>query len=157
VLGGGRYDGLIETLGGPPTPAVGWAAGIERLAMLVGDIPSNETEIAIFTETPELDQLVLEIATLLRRGVVPDRAVRVEIVSGGSRKKRYDKAKASGAWRGLSVESLDGMLGTVRLRDLNVGNATPVRNRITEALGCRFQLHEAEIANAHSWVLTAAK
>ncbi len=37
VLGGGRYDGLIETLGGAHTPAVGWAAGIERLAMLVGD------------------------------------------------------------------------------------------------------------------------
>ncbi len=36
VLGGGRYDGLIENLGGPATPAVGWAAGIERLAMLVG-------------------------------------------------------------------------------------------------------------------------
>ena len=35
VLGGGRYDGLIENLGGPATPAVGWAAGIERLAMLV--------------------------------------------------------------------------------------------------------------------------
>ncbi len=37
VLGGGRYDGLMESLGGPPTPAVGWAAGIERLAMLVVD------------------------------------------------------------------------------------------------------------------------
>src|SRR6187551_2006378 len=37
VLGGGRYDGLIETLGGDHTPAVGWAAGIERLAMLVQD------------------------------------------------------------------------------------------------------------------------
>ena len=36
MLGGGRYDGLIENLGGPATPAVGWAAGIERLAMLVG-------------------------------------------------------------------------------------------------------------------------
>ena len=35
ILGGGRYDGLIESLGGPATPAVGWAAGIERLAMLV--------------------------------------------------------------------------------------------------------------------------
>src|SRR3546814_1648058 len=39
VLAGGRYDGLIETLGGPPTPGVGWAAGIERLAMLI-DEPS---------------------------------------------------------------------------------------------------------------------
>src|SRR5437660_458595 len=35
VIGGGRYDGLIESLGGPHTPAVGWAAGIERLAMMI--------------------------------------------------------------------------------------------------------------------------
>ena len=35
VIAGGRYDGLIESLGGPPTPAVGWAAGIERLAMMI--------------------------------------------------------------------------------------------------------------------------
>ncbi len=35
VIAGGRYDGLIEALGGPPTPAVGWAAGIERLAMMI--------------------------------------------------------------------------------------------------------------------------
>ena len=42
VLAGGRYDGLIEQLGGPHTPAVGWAAGIERLAMLI-DAPDPET------------------------------------------------------------------------------------------------------------------
>ena len=39
VIAGGRYDGLIEALGGPPTPAVGWAAGIERLAMMI-DAPA---------------------------------------------------------------------------------------------------------------------
>ena len=39
VMGGGRYDGLVEEMGGPPTPAVGWAAGIERLAMLLDDPP----------------------------------------------------------------------------------------------------------------------
>ena len=37
VLGGGRYDGLAEMLGGPRISGVGWAAGVERLAMLVGD------------------------------------------------------------------------------------------------------------------------
>ena len=42
VLAGGRYDGLIEALGGPHTPAVGWAAGIERLAMMI-DAPEPET------------------------------------------------------------------------------------------------------------------
>ena len=41
VLAGGRYDGLIESLGGPHTPAVGWAAGIERLAMMI-DAPAPE-------------------------------------------------------------------------------------------------------------------
>jgi histidyl-tRNA synthetase len=47
VLGGGRYDGLIETLGGPATPAVGWAAGIERLAMLVGSPLEDRIAVAI--------------------------------------------------------------------------------------------------------------
>src|SRR5262245_51506291 len=42
VIAGGRYDGLIEALGGPHTPAVGWAAGIERLAMMI-DAPAAET------------------------------------------------------------------------------------------------------------------
>ena len=48
VLAGGRYDGLIESLGGPHTPAIGWAAGIERLAMLIEapieqDVPIDDT------------------------------------------------------------------------------------------------------------------
>jgi histidyl-tRNA synthetase len=42
VIAGGRYDGLIEALGGPHTPAVGWAAGIERLAMMI-DAPESES------------------------------------------------------------------------------------------------------------------
>ena len=37
IGGGGRYDGLIEQLGGPPTPAVGWAAGIERILLALGE------------------------------------------------------------------------------------------------------------------------
>ena len=36
IVSGGRYDGLIENMGGPPTPAVGWACGIEDLSQLVG-------------------------------------------------------------------------------------------------------------------------
>ena len=40
-MGGGRYDGLVEEMGGPPTPAVGLAAGIERLAMLLDGPPPS--------------------------------------------------------------------------------------------------------------------
>ena len=38
ILGGGRYDGLIKTLGGPDVPGIGWAAGIERISMLMNNI-----------------------------------------------------------------------------------------------------------------------
>ncbi len=54
VLGGGRYDGLIEALGGPATPAVGWAAGIERLAMLVGVPVRTAPLFAIIPDRPDL-------------------------------------------------------------------------------------------------------
>ncbi len=47
VMGGGRYDGLVEEMGGPPTPAVGWAAGIERLAMLLPDPPGAPPTVAV--------------------------------------------------------------------------------------------------------------
>ena len=46
VLAGGRYDGLVETMGGPPTPGVGWACGIERLCLLLPEerVPEVERE-----------------------------------------------------------------------------------------------------------------
>jgi histidyl-tRNA synthetase len=47
VLGGGRYDGLIELLGGPPMPGVGWAGGIERLAMLLEEEPAPPRPIVV--------------------------------------------------------------------------------------------------------------
>src|SRR5690606_399700 len=47
LLGGGRYDGLMESLGGPHTPAIGWAAGIERLAMMIDAPPTENPEISV--------------------------------------------------------------------------------------------------------------
>jgi histidyl-tRNA synthetase len=66
VLGGGRYDGLIETLGGPPTPAVGWAAGIERLAMLIGAPRAPTVTLAVVAESEEAWEDTVEIVTALR-------------------------------------------------------------------------------------------
>jgi len=67
VIAGGRYDGLVEALGGAATPAVGWAAGIERLAMLMEDRAEAETAIAILPNKPELVDLSIEVAAHLRR------------------------------------------------------------------------------------------
>ncbi|BAI94896.1 histidine--tRNA ligase [Sphingobium sp. TA15] len=89
VLGGGRYDGLIENLGGPSTPAVGWAAGIERLAMLI-DVPAVERpKVVVFSEADDLEADIIKVTTALRRAGIP-----ADSISGGSRKKRFDKAQS---------------------------------------------------------------
>jgi histidyl-tRNA synthetase len=67
VLGGGRYDGLIELLGGPPTPGVGWAAGIERLAMLMTEAPAARRPIALVPMGAAAERQALLIAQTLRQ------------------------------------------------------------------------------------------
>ena len=87
VLGGGRYDGLMESLGGAPTPAVGWAAGIERLAMLVGAREEEPLEAMVLVEDDAgLGAAIALLADLRNGGVI------AEIMATGSPKKRYDKA-----------------------------------------------------------------
>ena len=88
VLGGGRYDGLIESLGGAPTPAVGWAAGIERLAMLVGAREEERLEFAVAAEHASREQEALEAVSMFRR-----MGFRAELFASGSTRKRYDKAR----------------------------------------------------------------
>lgn len=87
VLGGGRYDGLMESLGGAHTPAVGWAAGVERLAMLVGDRQENQVDAVIVVEDDGRLGDALALARRLR-----DASYSVEIVSTGSPRKRFNKA-----------------------------------------------------------------
>jgi len=87
VIAGGRYDGLIEALGGPPTPAVGWAAGIERLAMLI-DAPAVQAPTVIMAVEDDRALLAAQwlLASLRRGGMV------AEMIATGSPRKRYDKA-----------------------------------------------------------------
>ncbi|MCT2399114.1 histidine--tRNA ligase [Novosphingobium mangrovi (ex Huang et al. 2023)] len=90
VLGGGRYDGLMEALGGPYTPAVGWAAGIERLAMLVeeagaaGEAPL--TAILAVEDDAALPYAQKAITALRHQGIDTD------MIATGSPRKRFDKA-----------------------------------------------------------------
>jgi histidyl-tRNA synthetase len=92
VIGGGRYDGLIENMGGPPTPAVGWACGIERLAMLIDPPPPSRLDAALVPIGERAEAEAIRIAADLRRaGISCDMAWR------GNMKKRMQKASASGA------------------------------------------------------------
>ncbi len=106
VLGGGRYDGLIENLGGPPTPAVGWAAGIERLAMLLADdVIDNRLDAVIAVEDDSQLALAMKALSALRNG-----GFAAEIVASGSPRKRFDKAAKIPAHALVSVGTRDGVL-----------------------------------------------
>ena len=92
VLAGGRYDGLVESLGGPHTPAVGWAAGVERLAMLIEEPVTQKVDAVIVPlgETAAEKAQGL-LAALRRAGVAADMAFK------GNMKKRLARADALGA------------------------------------------------------------
>lgn len=66
VAAGGRYDNLVEQLGGPPTPALGFAAGIERLILLVKDLPSEKPLITVIPLTPDYNIQALSFSESLR-------------------------------------------------------------------------------------------
>jgi len=106
VLGGGRYDGLIENLGGPPTPAVGWAAGIERLAMLLADdVIDTRLDAVIAVEDDGQLAVAMKALAALRNG-----GFATEIVASGSPRKRFDKAAKIPAHALISVATRDGAL-----------------------------------------------
>ncbi|RJY09730.1 histidine--tRNA ligase [Aurantiacibacter aquimixticola] len=88
ILGGGRYDGLMESLGGAPTPAVGWAAGIERLAMLMGgkSLIDQPDCVAVADDDEVIPAMLTAVQALRMSGVS------VQIIATGSTKKRRDKA-----------------------------------------------------------------
>ena len=90
VLGGGRYDGLMESLGGAATPAVGWAAGIERLAMLVADaggVAEDRTHVTFVVEEDRALTGGMALVAKARRA-----GLSAELVATGSPRKRFEKA-----------------------------------------------------------------
>ncbi|MEO8722865.1 MAG: histidine--tRNA ligase, partial [Sphingobium sp.] len=101
VLGGGRYDGLIESLGGPVTPAVGWAAGIERLGMLL-DAPPLEPLIAVIPDNSELEGAAQNVAYHLR-----NKGFATIIAYRGNAKRHAEVARKHNADAALYVREVD--------------------------------------------------
>ncbi len=92
VLGGGRYDGLMESLGGKETPAVGWAAGIERLAMLIDAPAPLPVTLSIIPMGEVAEGIAIGIAADLRDAGVP-----TDLAFKGNMKKRMQRANDVGA------------------------------------------------------------
>ena len=116
VIGGGRYDGLIGSMGGPETAAVGWAGGIERLAMLVAEptLPRVEVAVVAMGAAGEVAALTL-LADLRRAGVAAEQGWR------GNMKKRMERAGKSGARVAILIGDDEIAAGEVTLRDLVTG------------------------------------
>ena len=131
VLAGGRYDGLIESLGGPHTPAVGWAAGIERLAMMIGEPVKDRPSVVIVPLGPRAElQGQTILAGLRREGVAADMAYR------GNMKKRLSRANDAGAAYALIIGDDELERGEAQLKDLSSGEQRSVSlDLLVEAIG----------------------
>lgn len=114
VLAGGRYEGLVEQMGGPAIPAIGWAGGIERLAMLLDSVPELPAGIAL---VPMGDEAVLKAASIVR--ALRSAGLRAEIETRGNMKKRMERVVKSGASHAIVLGDEEIAKGVVQLRDLS--------------------------------------
>jgi histidyl-tRNA synthetase len=123
VCGGGRYDGLIEQLGGKPAPAVGFGLGIERLLLLIQElalpVPSSAPlAYAVITSAASAPQAMVVLEKLRAAGI----AVLMH-AGGGSMKSQFKRADASGARFALIFGDDEVARGEVSLKDLRHADA----------------------------------
>ena len=130
VLAGGRYDGLIESLGGSHTPAVGWAAGVERLAMMIGAPETEKPSVAVIPLGARAEAEGQRIVAGLRReGIATEMAYR------GNMKKRLSRANSAGAAYALIIGDDELDRGEAQLKDLATGEQRSVSlDLIAEAI-----------------------
>ena len=114
VLAGGRYEGLVEQMGGPAIPAIGWAGGIERLAMLLDSAPELPAGITL---VPMGDPAVLKAASIAR--TLRSAGLRAEIETRGNLKKRMERVVKSGASHAIVLGDEEIAKDVVQLRDLS--------------------------------------
>ncbi len=127
VCGGGRYDGLVAELGGPSTPAVGWAMGLERLIILLQQLqqpPAKALDFYVVSRGEAAEGQALKLATQLRRI-----GFSVELdLSGSAFKKQFARADKSGAVACLILGDEEAANQTVKLKWM----ATKEQNAIAQ-------------------------
>ncbi len=116
VLAGGRYDGLVEQMGGPSTPGVGWASGIERLSMLIGEAPAKQRPISMIPMGDAAEAVGLRLTEDLRRaGYTVDMGYR------GKMKQRMKRANNINASVAVILGDDELAQCSATLRDLDSG------------------------------------
>ena len=121
MLGGGRYDGLVGVMGGPETPGVGWAAGIERLALLIAEPPPPPRPVAIVPLGPAAETMALILAQDLRRA-----GFAVDLGYSGNLRRRLSRADKINARAAVILGDNELERRAAGLRDLDTGEQIEV-------------------------------
>lgn len=125
ICGGGRYNTLVEKLGGPECPAIGWAIGMERLILLLSKIDNNQTEkqsdIYIVNRGLKAEDFAMLITRDLR---LKNKIVEIDF-SGSAFKKQLKRANKSGARWAIIIGDNEVENRNIVLKDLR-GNTTEV-------------------------------
>ena len=116
VIAGGRYDGLIEQLGGRPTPGIGWAGGVERLAMMAGEALAAPRPVAIIPLGAAADARAQALAYDLRKA-----GYAVELGYSGNMKRRLNRANKAGAAAAVIIGDDELAKGVATIRDMDSG------------------------------------
>ncbi len=129
VLAGGRYDGLVELMGGPQMPGVGWAAGIERLALLINDPAPPPRPVAVVPIGEPGKSMALVIAEVLRH-----HGLSVDLGYSGNLARRMRRANRANARAAVLIGENEAARNVVTLRDLDSGDQTdvPMDNELQE-------------------------
>ncbi|MEQ9575295.1 MAG: histidine--tRNA ligase, partial [Rhodospirillales bacterium] len=134
VLAGGRYDGLMEQMGGRATPGIGWAAGVERLAMMIGAAPAGERPIVVIPLGDDALAPAMKIALDLRRS-----GHTVDMGYSGNLKKRLARADKANAKTALILGSDELARGVATLRNMESGTQAEIKlSDIVETLKLHF-------------------
>ncbi len=121
VLAGGRYDGLVAEMGGPETPAVGWAGGIERLCLLLAGAPSTPPPVAVVPVGEAAQEAAIGLLPSLRAA-----GLRAEPAYRGNLKRRLERAHRIGASHAILLGEDELARGAAQLKDLARGTQSEV-------------------------------
>ncbi len=130
LFGGGRYDGLVEALGGPATPAVGYAAGIERMLSAVQDAGAHpwgdarvDVVVVVMQPSPEVRSAALHLTHALRRELA-DRVVEVDVMNRSSNAQMKWASKSLNARVAVILGPAELERGEATIRNMADGTQT---------------------------------
>lgn len=121
VMAGGRYDGLVEEMGGPHTPSVGWAGGVERLAMLADAPPPPAAPVAVIPIGEAAEADAVRVLVALRRA-----GIRAEMAFRGTLKRRMERANKIAAHAAVILGEDEVARGVAQVKDLRTGEQAEV-------------------------------